>query len=462
MGRILLAGVELTVRIVFNIRRASGHNLVKDEVYGRQHFTAAAEVLLHVDELIFIVCRGFFGEAVVFGLKEIRVGQAEAVNALLHIPNGKAVVLPGNQIQDSFLHTVGVLILIHHDGFVLFLQGEGHRACHHRTVLIIGTEYFQRKMLQIVEIQNVALLLGCLQRPSKIYGQLGINCSRPLIGRNVFFNLRRLLTQVIISKLLQRLFHRIPPAVKLLTDIGIERLEVVIDFPPHGNPGKLADLPGQFIPLLPVRICFEHVKGLTDGVKACQILLHQFAVRQPCGSQRRVISSFSQGGRLFVLADNRHQARPHFRHSRRKPERMGKVSPIFFLLAHQPFFREGLALGKIMQLQHGCLDFFIAFFVAVIVHKGNEILPLRHFIRFYRALVFFFQQGFQSVVFEQHQFLLTGQTELGVYINRFDMLTDKPLTEGMEGADIRPGQKHHLPFKAGSHLLVGNLCPFLF
>ena len=349
MSRIILARIKLAVDIVFYFSCPSGHDLVKDKINRRQHLFPAAEVLLHIDQLILIFCRWFFGETIVLGLKEIGIGQAETIDALLHIANCKAVVLAGNEIQDSLLHAVGILILIHHDRLIFLLQGSRSGTGHNRPRFVISTEDCQRKMLQIVEIQNIALLFRFLQRPAKIQRQLRINRSCPLVGRKVFRNLGSFLSQIIIGKILQGFLYRIPPAVKLFADIRIEILEIVIDFSPHSLPGEFADLPDQFIPRFSAGISLQHVKGFADGIEPRQILLHQLSIRLPGRRQGRIILPLAQGGGFLILADNCQQAGPHLRHCRSQPWRIGKVLILPCLLALQPLFRKRLALRKSMQ-----------------------------------------------------------------------------------------------------------------
>ena len=109
-----------------------------------------------------------------------------------------------------------------------------------------------------------------------------------------------------------------------------------------------------------------------------------------------------------------------------------------------------------MQVEYGFFYLVVALLIAVIVHKGNKLLPSRQLFCCQRPLIFIFQQGFERVVFQQDELLLTGQAEFGVHVQGFDMLAYKPLAEGMEGADISPGQEYHLPFQPGCLFLFGR------
>ena len=125
MYGIICTGIKFAAFIVLDFHRASGHNLVKDKVNGGQNLPAAAEILFHGNEQIVVFFSRRFRKAVVFRLKKIGVGQTEAINTLLYIPNRKAVIVPRNQIEDCFLYAIGVLIFIDHNGLVLFPQGKG-------------------------------------------------------------------------------------------------------------------------------------------------------------------------------------------------------------------------------------------------------------------------------------------------------------------------------------------------
>ena len=253
MGRIICAGIELAAVIVLDFRRAFGHNLVKDKVNRRQHLTAAAEILFHGNQQIVVFFLRLFGETFVFCLKEIRVGQAEAINALLHIAHGKAVVFLSNQIEDGLLYAIGILILIDHDGFIFFPQGKGYRRRRNLS-FIIRTKYRQRKMLQIVEIQNIALFFRRLQRPAEVERQTCIDCRSLVVERNIFLNLFGLLIEVSIGKFFQRFLYSIAAFIKLFPHIGIQIFQIAINFTPHGQPRKFAHLPDKFIPFFAVRI----------------------------------------------------------------------------------------------------------------------------------------------------------------------------------------------------------------
>ena len=133
---------------VVHLAHLSGHDVGKHEVGRVEHFLARAEVLRQQHLARFSLLR-LFGIAVVQILlqKDGRVSQAEPVNALLYIAHRKEVLLLlGNGTEDTVLHFVGVLILVHHDFPVASgdLSGQvGGRAvflCQNRNgvVLLVG------------------------------------------------------------------------------------------------------------------------------------------------------------------------------------------------------------------------------------------------------------------------------------------------------------------------------------
>ena len=109
-------------------------------------------------------------------------------------------------------------------------------------------------MLQIVEIQNIALFFCRLQRPAEVERQTCIDCCGLVVERNIFLNLFCLLIEVSFGKFFQRFFYGIAAFIKLFPHIGIQIFQIAINFTPHGQPRKFAHLPDKFIPFFAVRI----------------------------------------------------------------------------------------------------------------------------------------------------------------------------------------------------------------
>ena len=126
----------------------------------------------------------------------------------------------------------------------------------------------------------------------------------------------------------------------------------------------------------------------------------------------------------------------------------------------QPGLWKRLALAEMIQLQYGFIERLSIMIAAISIHKGNEILPGRQIFSLFRSFIFLFQQFFHRIALQQDHFLIRGQTELRIDIDRLDMLTDDLLAERMECADIGPCQQYHLPLQTGSQSGVLHLLQF--
>ena len=89
----------------------------------------------------------------VFLQKQRRVGQAEAIDALLDIADHETVVLTGNEAGNEFLDAVRILVFVDEDLFILAAQLFGCRRRHGMFRRGIGGEEdLQAEMFQVAEI----------------------------------------------------------------------------------------------------------------------------------------------------------------------------------------------------------------------------------------------------------------------------------------------------------------------
>ena len=114
----------------------------------------------------------------IFFQKKSRLCLAEPVDALFDISYHKPVfpskTASADAFQYRFLHQVGILILIHHDFFVVFCK---YIRCLGRQQLSIlfPRQYFKCQMLLVCKVQNVFLPFLLLQPLHKGKGQLYVD-----------------------------------------------------------------------------------------------------------------------------------------------------------------------------------------------------------------------------------------------------------------------------------------------
>ena len=152
--------------VVCKLHRLGRHELREDPVHSRKHARAAAVVLREVDACILLAQ----GRILALLLEEeLRVGETEAIDALLDVADGKEVVITRDERENRLLYAVRVLILVNHHFLVLLAQGERlRRGAKLSLRRILVAEDGEREMLQVVEIDDAALLLRRLKRGGEI------------------------------------------------------------------------------------------------------------------------------------------------------------------------------------------------------------------------------------------------------------------------------------------------------
>ena len=145
------AGAQGRLLVVDDGALAGLHELLEDPVHRVQHLRAAAEVVVEVDPV-----SGIAGEGPKLLQKQPRFRHAEAVDALLHVPNEEQVIAPLDPVQDGLLDGVAVLVLVHDDGRepVPILR---------RGLLVL--QYFRAEVLEIVEVDPIPLPLHAVVDP---------------------------------------------------------------------------------------------------------------------------------------------------------------------------------------------------------------------------------------------------------------------------------------------------------
>ncbi len=167
-GLIVLARMQRGRVIIGELHRLFDHDLREDEVDGREHFGTAAEVLRKVDTRtrLWVLWIRF-----IFFVEELRVREAETVNALLDVADDEEIrrLLPRDEVHDGLLHAIRVLIFIDHDLVIFFAQRECDRRRRKRRVRVcrmrlVVDEDRKREMLEVAEIGEPFLFLCLLIR----------------------------------------------------------------------------------------------------------------------------------------------------------------------------------------------------------------------------------------------------------------------------------------------------------
>ena len=116
----LPAGIEFFSFSIVHASSIPRHGPQKDVIYRIEDDRDAAEVPPQVDTAL----HGLFitAEGLVFIEEQRRVGQAEAVDALLDIADHEAVIVARDETGNEFLDTVRILVLIDEDFFILTAQ----------------------------------------------------------------------------------------------------------------------------------------------------------------------------------------------------------------------------------------------------------------------------------------------------------------------------------------------------
>ena len=115
--QVIGSGVQLLLRTIVHLPHLAGENIAEYKVGGLQHLRPGAEVALE-QYLPGLTGRGICRVKVALILlqKNLRLCQAEAIDALLDITHSEKVLpFTGDSGKNTVLHLVGVLIFVHHD-----------------------------------------------------------------------------------------------------------------------------------------------------------------------------------------------------------------------------------------------------------------------------------------------------------------------------------------------------------
>ena len=448
------------------------HDLVKKEIHRGQHFSTAAEILTHGDELVFFVSFWNQGKRLILPLEKIGIGQAEAVDALLHITHSEAAPGAGHQGKDSLLHAVGVLILVHHHLFEFFTASERRFTGHIAGRLLsqafpVSAEDLQGVMFQIIEIQHIALLLKLAQGRHKVQGQVRKtpDCGTTLPHHSQGFFLAVL--EIISAQSFDSLLQSLMPGIKGFPQGRIFLLQGLVDLGIGEPPGlEVSHSPGQS---LPVPACLKYI------LHGAERSLQHLAIRGQSRGHRIFIwrICFPQGtglqpaGKILCLSLQGFPCLlntfPKCLPPGRIPDALRLTALIPLSLLSQPGLRPRLALAELIEAQDCFVDCLITMVISVVIGKGQKLLKasagflifgFRSIALTLRLMVMLLQHFLQHITLHEHHFLLTGQPELGINLYSFYILAYDALAKYMEGADGSPRQEHALPVQPGYLLSV--------
>ena len=457
--------VEAAFLVVLDFHGLARHDLVEDEVDRRKDFSAAAEVLLHRDELFHVIGSRLLGIGIVLLLEQVRVSEAEAVDALLDVADGEAVVIARDEVQDGLLDTVRILVLVDHDDSILLAQVLRRIRAQRPALLTaeicffhsskcrrIAAEHGEREMLEVVEVEDIALFLGRLQCIDESGRQVCIAPHRRAARSDVPQYILLSLRHVAIPGIREDLLGLVAVLLERLADLRERRAQrIVFLAAQHG----LLPLPGRSAEIVPAARLLLGQGRAVGGLHLFQLLdapLQVFGIGLPGREQGRLLflgtaACPDERTRLFVGADAAFDLAAHSRDNRIRPRRLPEVRRLRFialLLLAQPRLREGLALAEAVELQHGIVDSLIAVVVAIVVDELEKILPPGLPILILWHLVGGLEQFLQDIAAHQDHLLVAGQTKLRVHIDGVDVLADDLLAEGVERADRGAGQQDNL------------------
>ena len=162
-GRVAGPRMQSCCIIIEKLHSLRCHDLRKYEIDCRKHLGTTAEIPCEINAGTGITPLASFLIRSILLQEKRRVGQSKAIDALLHISHGKKVMRLRlhQQGQNGLLNPVDILVLIHHDLLIFFLQGKcrsSRKKLSRRRLL--RTQYIECKMLQITEIHQRPLALG--------------------------------------------------------------------------------------------------------------------------------------------------------------------------------------------------------------------------------------------------------------------------------------------------------------
>ena len=92
-----------------------GHNLVENEIRSGQNIFMGPEILCQIDATLYSVI--LESVRIVLMHKQRTIRHTETINGLLHIAHVETIIHARNKVDNGFLYTIRILVLVHHDFF---------------------------------------------------------------------------------------------------------------------------------------------------------------------------------------------------------------------------------------------------------------------------------------------------------------------------------------------------------
>ena len=396
---------------VLDIAQILRHNLKKYLVDAVKNRRPAPEILAQL-YLPPSLCPGLRHPAVLAVLialvllhEQLRAGQAELVDALLHISHHEHVRPPeplrGQAFQQRLLDIVAVLVFIYQNLRVLPAQLVCHGSeC--QLSILVDHENPQGLMLQVVKIHDIFFFLALLIPPVKFSRQLQQLKGHAPAAQEVGCRLLHGLLSVQGLHGSKSLLHPFPDRGGVLF---FRRVDVFPSGSGDSPEGYLAEAPVQRLVILRRPQPPDHLQLFVEG--------GDVFFRPP------LLAAHLDGALQLLL--QLLQLALHISHQIVQPGGVLEAALLHGLqllpAPGQPFPWEGVALGKCIHLHNIVFDAAVRFARPVGLHKFLKLPVLR--------LVVLLQHLLHHVCPEKHQFPLIPYAETGVQVQHIEMVSDK-------------------------------------
>ena len=421
--------------IVCKLHRLGRHELRKDPVHSRKHTRAAAVVLREIDASIHLAQ----GRILALLLEEeLRVGKAKAIYALLDVADGEEVVITRDERENRLLHAVRVLILVNHDFLILFAQGERlRRGAKLSLRRILVAEDGEREMLQVVEIDDAALLLRRLKRGSEILDDIDDGMSHARKSAKIVEKLLFRRMKIRVLEFFETLLH----AVARLRKEALRLLFFLLVHAP-GEAHPRMSIRGERLPQsFPIPCC--------QGVEQ---VFKDFLVPLQCNMARLIAERRRLLDEPLDSGETGSKLKGNLREYGLRPRRIEKTLLLCEVEALgkrvEPARGKGLTARKGVEAQYHGIERFVAALRTVGGGKGKEVLL--------RFVVLLFKDFFERVLLQKTLLLLVCKTELRIEVDDGKVAPKDVLAEGVKRRNRGVGKECKLALKPRRRRALGD------